>query len=72
VKDTGIGIEKEILPHIFERFYRLDAAHTTAGFGLGLPIAQKIVENHGGRIEAESVPGEGSTFRVILPLGKSD
>lgn len=68
VSDNGVGIASEELPLIFERFYRVDKAHTTLGFGLGLSIARKIVENHHGTIEAHSVPGEGSTFRILLPL----
>ncbi len=68
IADTGIGIDAEALPHIFQRFWRQDEAHTTPGFGLGLPIAQKIVELHGGSIEVESVPDQGSSFRVRLPL----
>lgn len=71
VRDTGSGISAEALPHIFERFWRQDEAHSTPGFGLGLPIAQKIVEQHGGRIEVESTPGEGSTFRVFLRVSAS-
>lgn len=67
VQDNGIGIRSEALKQIFDRFFREDVAHTTPGFGLGLPIARKIVEQHGGRIEVESVPREGSTFRVVLP-----
>ena len=70
--DNGVGIEPSILPHIFERFHRSDTAHSTRGFGLGLPIAQKIVEGHGGHIEVESAPGKGSRFRVVLPLTNGD
>jgi PAS domain S-box-containing protein len=67
VKDRGIGISTEDIPNIFKRFWRLDEAHSTPGFGLGLPIAQRIVELHSGRIEVESVVGKGSTFRIVLP-----
>ena len=67
VQDTGVGMSEDVLARIFERFYRVDEAHTTRGFGLGLPIVQKIVELHNGTIEAESTPGTGSTFRIILP-----
>ncbi len=70
VTDTGIGIPPEALAHVFERFYRADEARTrdSGGAGLGLAIAQKLVDEHGGRISAESTPGTGSTFTVTLPL----
>jgi signal transduction histidine kinase len=68
VHDTGIGIDPADLPHLFERFYRADRARTRQGTGLGLPIAQTLVEQLGGHITAESTPGKGSTFRVWLPL----
>lgn len=68
VEDTGVGISREHLSAIFTRFYRVDTSHTTPGFGLGLTIAQRIVERHGGRIEVESAPGVGSVFRIRLPL----
>lgn len=69
VADTGIGIDAQDLPHIFDDFYRADKARTTnhGGTGLGLAIARKIVERHQGKIEVESIPGQGSTFRVCLP-----
>lgn len=67
--DTGIGIEPADLPYIFERFYRADSARGTERglMGLGLSIAEKIIKTHDGRIEVDSEPGAGSTFRVILP-----
>ena len=70
VTDTGIGIPPDALGEVFERFYRADEARTrdSGGAGLGLAIARKLVEEHGGRIAAESTPGEGSTFTVTLPL----
>ncbi len=68
VQDTGIGIPQEHLPHIFERFYRVNKTHD-GGAGLGLAICKSIAEAHGGRIEAKSKVGEGSTFTVILPIG---
>jgi two-component system OmpR family sensor kinase len=69
VRDTGAGIPPEHLPHIFERFYRIDSARSRqeGGTGLGLAISREIVVAHGGRIEVESVVGEGTTFTVILP-----
>jgi len=68
VRDTGIGIAADMLPQVFERFFRVDKTGTQRGFGLGLSIAKAIVEYHKGRIEADSTPGEGSTFRIVLPL----
>jgi PAS domain S-box-containing protein len=68
VADTGIGLDDHDLPYIFERFYRADQARTERHAGLGLSIAQKIVEAHQGRIEVESAPGQGSTFRIVLPV----
>jgi two-component system, OmpR family, sensor kinase len=68
VRDTGIGIDPADVPHIFERFYRADRARSRQGTGLGLPIAQTLVEQHGGHITAESTPGKGSIFSVWLPL----
>jgi two-component system, sensor histidine kinase and response regulator len=68
IADTGIGISDEALPRIFERFYRYDEAHSTPGFGLGLSIAQKIIELHGGRIEVQSEAGKGSRFVIYLPI----
>jgi two-component system phosphate regulon sensor histidine kinase PhoR len=68
VRDTGTGIASEDLPRIFERFYKADRARSTSGTGLGLSIAKHIVQAHGGRIWAESVLGQGSTFSIALPL----
>jgi signal transduction histidine kinase len=69
VTDQGIGIPSADLPYLFERFHRGANVNDRqfAGMGLGLYICQGIVEEHGGRIEVSSVPGEGSTFRVSLP-----
>jgi signal transduction histidine kinase len=70
VRDTGIGIAETDQPRVFDRFYRVDKARARAmgGAGLGLSIAQWIVEVHGGEISVASTPGEGSTFTVVLPV----
>jgi PAS domain S-box-containing protein len=67
IQDSGIGIAPEAQPHLFERFFRADYAHSTRGFGLGLSIAKKIIELHGGEIRVTSKPGKGSIFTVVLP-----
>jgi len=69
VKDTGIGIPKEHLSHLFERFYRAERTRSrgTGGAGLGLAICKKIVELHAGKIDVESEEGKGSIFTVCLP-----
>jgi len=67
VRDTGVGIPKEALPRIFERFYKVDLARGHAGTGLGLAIAKHIVEAHGGLIWAESALSRGTTFYFTLP-----
>lgn len=69
VKDTGIGISSDELPHIFERFYRVDRSRDRhrGGAGLGLSITAHIVQLHAGHIRVESVPGVGSTFTIWLP-----
>ena len=70
VSDTGSGIPPEHLPHIFDRFYRVDSARTSSegGAGIGLSICRWITEAHGGTITAISHPGHGSTFAVTLPV----
>ncbi|HLC23408.1 MAG TPA: ATP-binding protein, partial [Dehalococcoidia bacterium] len=70
VSDTGVGIEAEHLPHIFERFYRVDKARSRAegGTGLGLAIVKQIAESLGGRVAVSSESGKGSTFTVWLKL----
>jgi len=67
VSDTGIGIAKEDLPHIFERFYKADKARSGGGSGLGLAIAKHTVQAHGGEIWAQSEEGKGSVFTFCLP-----
>ena len=70
ITDSGIGIQEEELPHIFRRFYRSDKSRNrnTGGAGIGLSIAQGVVNAHGGRIEVRSSYGCGSTFSVVLPV----
>jgi len=68
VEDNGLGIDKKDLPHIFDRFYRADRARTKDGYGLGLAIAKKIVNNHNGSIEVKSEIKKDSTFIVKLPV----
>ncbi|HEX2996428.1 MAG TPA: ATP-binding protein [Anaerolineales bacterium] len=67
VRDTGIGIPADEVSRIFERFYRVDKSRTGSGTGLGLSIAKHIVEAHGGKIWADSVEGQGSTFYFTIP-----
>jgi two-component system sensor histidine kinase/response regulator len=75
IHDTGVGIPPEVLPHIFERFYRVPGIEvqtgSSVGLGLGLYISRQIVERHGGCIEVQSAPDKGSVFSVILPLSSS-
>jgi PAS domain S-box-containing protein len=70
IHDTGLGIPASELPLIFERFYRSETIRkvNANGSGLGLAITKKIIEAHGGKIEAESTPNVGSTFRILLPI----
>jgi len=67
VRDTGVGIPRDELPRIFERFYKVDRARGHTGTGLGLAIAKHIVEAHGGQIWAESQVGKGTTFYFAVP-----
>ena len=69
VEDNGIGITKEQLPHIWERFYQADASRSQRdGAGLGLPMVKWIVQIHGGEIKAESEYGQGSRFAFTIPI----
>jgi signal transduction histidine kinase len=72
VSDNGPGLDEEQLEHVFDRFWRADSTETQAvgGTGLGLAIAKSLVELHGGAISANSSPGEGATFRFVLPIAK--
>jgi signal transduction histidine kinase len=74
IADQGVGIAPEHLNRLFEKFFRVESGlgRHVVGSGLGLPIAQAIVESHGGRIWAESKPGEGSTFCFTLPLPREE
>ena len=69
VQDTGIGIPRDELSRIFERFYRVDKARSreTGGTGLGLSIVKHIADLHGGGVDVTSIEGEGSTFSIRIP-----
>jgi signal transduction histidine kinase len=72
VSDDGVGIPADALPHVFDRFYRVDSARVRAsgGSGLGLAICHEIATAHGGRIRAESEEGRGSSFSLTLPASR--
>jgi two-component system sensor histidine kinase ResE len=74
ITDSGIGVPKEALPHLFERFYQVDSSRAGGenhGAGLGLAIVKETVEAHGGRISVRSEVGHGTTFVIHLPLAKN-
>jgi signal transduction histidine kinase len=68
VTDTGVGISKKDLPHIFDRFFRCDPSRSQTGTGLGLSLAKAVVDAHNGSIDVDSEVGGGSTFRVFFPI----
>ncbi len=70
ITDNGLGMTREVVAQVFDRFYRADTGniHNVKGFGLGLAYSKEIIELHGGKIKAESTPKKGSTFIVTLPL----
>ena len=68
ITDTGVGISRRDLPHVFERFYKADRARSGGGTGMGLAIAKHVIEAHGGSIRVQSKEGRGSTFSFDLPL----
>lgn len=68
ILDTGVGISPENLPHIFKTFWRDDKVHSTPGFGLGLPITQKIIEQHGGNLTVRSQLNQGTLMTISLPI----
>jgi signal transduction histidine kinase len=67
IRDTGPGIAPEVLPHLFERFYRGDFSRSGSGAGLGLAIAKELIQAQGGTITAQSTLGQGSAFIITLP-----
>ena len=72
VRDSGVGIPAEYLPHVFDKFFRIPGQTRGRGTGLGLAIVQEIVAAHGGRVACESAPGQGTTFRLFLPAWKGE
>lgn len=71
ISDSGIGMDRETRAHIFEKYYQHDAGHTAQGNGIGLSIAHCIVTLCQGKIKVASTPGRGSTFTVVLPVGRA-
>ena len=72
IKDTGVGISPEDLPHIFERFFRCDPSRSQAGTGLGLSFARAVARAHDGDISVVSEPQKGTTFKINLPRKTSN
>ncbi|MFH1646672.1 MAG: ATP-binding protein [Chloroflexota bacterium] len=70
IADTGQGISRDALPHVFERFYKADRSRAGQGSGMGLAIARHVVEAHGGKIRVQSEEGKGTTFTFTLPLAR--
>jgi signal transduction histidine kinase len=72
VRDTGVGIDAKILPHIFDPFIQAEPSHarTNHGLGLGLALVKGLVELHGGAVSAKSVPGNGTEFTVRIPIAE--
>ena len=68
IADTGIGISDVDLPHIFDRFYRCDRSRSMSGTGLGLSLVKAVAQSHGGDIIVTSMPDQGSTFTLTLPM----
>src|SRR5262249_27496877 len=72
IADTGLGIPREHLPHVFDKFFRIPGRSREAGTGLGLAIVREIVSAHGGTITCASAPGEGTVFRLTLPAWRAE
>ena len=72
VTDRGPGVPADVVPKLFQRFYRAGSGNTSSGLGLGLYNSRLIVEHHGGRIWVESQPGAGSTFGFSVPVDQRD
>jgi two-component system phosphate regulon sensor histidine kinase PhoR len=72
VRDSGIGIEREHIPRLTERFYRVDGSRSrdTGGTGLGLSIVKHVAQRHGGELEVDSEMGKGSSFRLVFPAAR--
>ena len=68
IVDNGIGMSEDVLARIYEKFYQADSSRTSVGNGLGLTLAKRIVDLHGGKIEVSSKVGKGTSFTVTLPI----